>query len=102
MGLLYDDELPLGPRPLCYIFAHIVVFGRPLQVTVRPMLQDRCPVCNVGDCGQTVGCIKMPLGAEVGLDPGHIVFDWDPAPPPLRKGHSSPILFGPYLLWPNG
>jgi len=32
-----------------------VIFGRPLQVTVRPMLQDRClfvlsclPVCNVG------------------------------------------------------
>jgi len=21
------------------------VFGRPLQVTVRPMLRDRCPVC---------------------------------------------------------
>ena len=23
-------------------------FGRPLQVTVRHMLRDRCPVCNVG------------------------------------------------------
>ena len=22
--------------------------GRPLQVTVRPMLRDRCPVCNFG------------------------------------------------------
>jgi len=24
-------------------------------------------------CGQTAGWIKMPLGMEVGLDPGHIV-----------------------------
>jgi len=31
---------------------------------------------------------------------GHIVLDGDPAPP--KKGHSSPPLFGPYLLWPNG
>ena len=26
-------------------------------------------------CGQTVGWIKMPLGKEVGLSPGHIVLD---------------------------
>ena len=26
----------------------------------------------------------MPLGTEVGLRPGHIVFDGDPAPPPQR------------------
>ena len=41
-------------------------------------------------CGQTAGWIKMPLGKEVGLDPGHTVLDGDPAPPP--KGHSSPIF----------
>jgi len=29
--------------------------------------------------GQTVGWIKMKLGMEVGLDPGHIVLDGDPA-----------------------
>jgi len=29
----------------------------------------------------------MSLGMEVGLDPGHIVLDGDPAPPP-EKGHS--------------
>jgi len=39
----------------------------------------------------------MPLGTEVGLGPGDIVLDGDPAPP--KKG--TPI-FGPYLLWPNG
>ena len=33
-------------------------------------------------CCQTAGWIKMPLGStEVGLDPGHIVLDGDPAPP---------------------
>jgi len=33
-------------------------------------------------CGQTAGCIKMPLGWEVPVDlgPGHIVLDGDPAP----------------------
>jgi len=30
----------------------------------------------------------MPLGTEVGLGPGDIVLDEDPAP--SRKGHSSP------------
>jgi len=37
-------------------------------------------------CGQTVGWIKMPLGTEVGLSPGDIVLDGDPAPLPPRKG----------------
>jgi len=77
--------------------------------TVRDMLLDRClcPVlslCNVGVLCmlQTVGWIKMKLGAQTGLGPGHIVLDGDPAPPPPR-GHSLPI-FGPYsyLLRPNG
>jgi len=38
-------------------------------------------------CGQTVEQIKMKLAMRVGLDPGHIVLDGDPAPPP-PKGHS--------------
>ena len=50
-------------------------------------------------CGQTVGWIKMLLGMEVGLGPGHIVLDRDPAPPP--KGAQQSPLFGPCLLWPN-
>ena len=33
-------------------------------------------------CGQMTGWIKMTLGMEVGLGPGHIVRDVDPAPPP--------------------
>ena len=38
-------------------------------------------------CGQTVGCIKMPLGTEVGLSLDVIVLDGD-ATSPLLKGHS--------------
>jgi len=34
------------------------------------------------------GWIKMPLGSEVGLGPGHVLLDGDPAPHP-RKGHNS-------------
>jgi len=53
------------------------------------MLSDRC-VCPVLSCevclsvtlvycGKTVGWIKMNLGMQVGLGPGHIVLDGDPA-----------------------
>jgi len=59
-----------------------------------------CAVCDVVYCGQTVGRIKVKLGMQVGLGPGHIVLDGDPAPLP-QKGAEPPIL-GPYLLWPNG
>jgi len=40
-------------------------------------------------CGQTAGWIKMSRGMEVGLGPGHIVLDGDPAPPP-EKGAEPP------------
>jgi len=72
--------------------------------TVRPMLSDRClsvcPVLSVTfvHCVQTIGRIKMKLGMRVGLGPGHIVLDGDPAPPPQH----SPPIFGPYPLRPNG
>jgi len=47
-------------------------------------------------CGQTVGWIKMPLGKEVGFDPGHIVLNGDCSPP------QQPLpTFSPCLLWPN-
>jgi len=36
--------------------------------------------------------LKIPLGMEVGLGPGHTVLDGDPAPPRPRKGHSSPHI----------
>jgi len=39
-------------------------------------------------CGQTVGCIKMPLGMDAGLSPGDFVLDGDPVPP--QKGGGAP------------
>jgi len=45
----------------------------------------------------------MKLGLQVGLGPGHIVLDGDPAPSsPSPKGGQSHPIFGPYLLHPNG
>jgi len=77
------------------------------------MLSDRCPVlscpvclcvCLIETlvyCGQTVAWIKTKLGTAVGLGPGHIVLDGDPAPSP-KRGTAVPTIFGPCLLWPNG
>jgi len=67
------------------------------------MLSDHCPVClsvTFVHSGQTVGWIKMKLGVQAGLSPGHTVLDWDPAPSPQRG--TAPTIFGPYLMWPNG
>jgi len=44
----------------------------------------------------------MALGIEVGLGPGYIVLDWDPAPLPKNMGGAPSPIFGPFLLWPNG
>jgi len=45
------------------------------------------------------GWIKMPVGREVGPDPGSFVLDGDPAPCP-QKG-TDPLIFGPWILSPN-
>ena len=53
-------------------------------------------------CGHTVGRIKIKLGVQIGLGPGHIVLDGDPAvPPPLKEGGAEPPVFGPHMLWPS-
>jgi len=39
-------------------------------------------------CGQTAGCIKMPLGMKVGLRPGDFVLDGTQPPP--QKGAEHP------------
>jgi len=74
--------------PVCNYAKCSPFFGWPLQVTFRPMLWDYCPVClsvclsvTLVHYGQTVGCIKMPLGVVVGFSPGDIVLDRDPASP---------------------
>jgi len=60
---------------------------------------DPSPIFGHFCCGQMAGCIKMPFGMEVGLSPGDLFLDGDPAPSPKRG--RIPI-FGPCLLWPNG
>ena len=55
---------------ICYCLCYPTIVLSVLSVTV----------C----CGQTVGQIKMKLGVRVGLVPGHIMLDGDPAPPPQR------------------
>jgi len=57
--------------------------------TVRPMPSDRClSVLSLSVtlvyCGQTVGRMKMKLGTQVGLGPGHLSLDGHPAPPPPK------------------
>ena len=42
-------------------------------------------------CGQTAGCIKMPLGMKVGLRPGDFVLDGDPVHL-FQKGAELPIF----------
>jgi len=42
-------------------------------------------------CDQTAGWIKMTLGMELGLGPGHIVLDGDPTPPPQKWGRAVPL-----------
>jgi len=102
------------------------VFWATVCKTVHPMLSDRCLSClsvydvgvlwpngwtdqdetwhagrprpgHVVYCGQTAGWMKMPLGAEVYLSPGHIVLDGDPALPPAKGAHQ-PLFFGPCLI----
>jgi len=69
------------------------VFGRPFvkrfalcyQTVVCPVLSAlSCLSVALVCCGRTVLRIKMKLGTRVGLGPGHIVLDGDPAPPPQK------------------
>jgi len=109
---LHADLLTLQAYTLMLLLPSLIAFNIDFKLyhfcaivykTVCPMLSDRCLSClsvTLVYCGQTVGWIKMKLGTQVGLGPGHIALDGDPAPPP-PKGQSPPIL-GPYMLWPNG
>ena len=73
---------------LIAVSSSILVFGRPLQV-----ISATGPLClsvTLVYCGQMVGCIKMPLGTEVGLGPGDIVTYGDPVPPSRKGAQQSP------------
>jgi len=67
--------------------------------TVRPMLSDRClsvlSWVTFVHCGQMVGQIKMKLGMQAGLGPGHIVLGLDGDPAPLLQRAQPHSIFGP-------
>ena len=81
-----------------------VIFGRSFikrfAISYRPVVcLPVCPVClpvTLVYCDQTDGWIKMKLGTEIGLSPGHNVLDGHPAPS-SQKGHSPSPIFGPYM-----
>ena len=87
---------------------NLLHFGRPFvkrfalcyETFVMSVLSVCLSVCLCGlpvlsvtlvYCGQTVGCIKIKLGIQVGLGPGHTVLDGDSALRP-PKGQSLPFL----------
>jgi len=57
-------------------------------------------------CGQTDGCIKMPLGMEVGLKEHKVEHKvaWAKGTqlPPEKRAHPPHPIFDPCLLWPYG
>ena len=98
--LLFQTPIFLGASITLY-FRATLVFCTTVCKTVRPMSSDRCPVClsvlsaTLVYCGQTGGRIKMKLGMQVDLSPGHIVLNGNPAPP--KGAQPPPLIFGPYL-----
>jgi len=82
-----DNVGRLGEHDLSHVSAswYAFLFGRPF--VKRFALRYRTIILYVLSvtlvyCGQTVGGIKMKLGMQVGVGPGHIVSDGDPAPLP--------------------
>ena len=60
--------------------------------TQPPPLKGHNPEFSAnGCCGQTSGWTRLSLGMEVGLGPGDIVFDGNPATPVKRHTHPHPI-----------
>ena len=77
-GWMDQDATWQGRRPRPW--PQCVRWG-PSSPPKRGTPQFSAHVCR----GQVAGWIKMPLGTKVGLGSGHIVLDWNPAPP-LPKG----------------
>jgi len=76
----------------CWLLVMVAVgFWATICKMLRPMLWDHFLSCLsvLSAClsvilvhhGKTIGWFTMPLGMEVGLSPGDIVVDEDPAPP---------------------
>jgi len=82
-------------------WVRLSVFGRPFvkrfALCYRTVVCLSCPVC--------LSCLWRWCVVTKRLDESRchlvVVLDGDPARP-HQKGHSSPPLFGPRLLWTNG
>ena len=72
------------PWSVCRVTFWTTVTSNGLPYATEPLSCLSCLFVTLVFCGQTVGWIRIPLGTEVGLGPGDIVLDGDPAPP--RKG----------------
>jgi len=70
-------EVGLGPGHI--VLGHIVLDGDPAPPPPKKGAHPQFST-NVR-CGQRAGWIKMPLHTELGLFPGDIVLDGDPALP---------------------
>ena len=67
------------------------IFGRPFVKRFALCYQtvvclSVCFSVTLMHCGQMVGRIKIKRGLHVGLGPGQIVLDGDPASPPQKAG----------------
>ena len=71
------------PRP----WPHCVRWGPSSPFPKGRSPQFSAHIC----CGQMARLIKLLLGMEVGLSPGHIVLDGNPAPHPKRGHRASPF-----------
>jgi len=74
----FGMQVSLGP-------GHIVLDGDPDPAPTPPRKAHSSPLPLFGPCllWQMAGCIKIPLGTEVGLGPGDVL-DGDPAAPMER------------------
>jgi len=92
-GCMYQDATWYGGRP------------QPRGLCVRwgpsPLLQKMAepPSLIFGPflLWPNAGCIKMPIGMDVGLSPGDFVLDGDPVPSPKRE-RSLPPNFRPMFI----
>ena len=72
------------PRPRRHF-----VRWEPTSPTKKGEAHSSFPTFRPMYCGQTSGWTKMALGTQIGLGPGHIVLDGDPAPPKWHSPHFS-------------
>ena len=91
------EERPVFGRPFSKQFT--LSYRTVVSLSVCLSWLSVCPDClsvlsclsvTLVYCGQTVGWTKMKLGVQVGIRPGNVVLDEDPAP--TEKGTVTPCF----------